>query len=207
MKYIGNIVTTSKIDGMELFNIVPSTNDIIVGIPTLVVGWENLKTNIKNSPFKDAKPNIIDYEVIENTLYWTYGRKVRRDVYERDLVRFKNLCIKLVTKEITYSFFLITSTDRFRSLLNWINGGDKKKTVYTVNDLSYIYMDGCKKVVGISLRDIEYIGEDKKEFFRNIYSNNNVTVISSEQVSMQVRSDFRNSTYIVPYIYSGDFSK
>ena len=197
MRYIGNIVTKSKVDNPELFNVVDSTEKSIPGIPTLIVGWDAAK-----ELYPDA--SILESQITEDSVYWTYGRRERRDIHERDVANFKKICRNVLMKNISYVFYNVLSEDRgkYDSIMKWITDSEKRKNIYILNDVAYIYSEGCNKVVGMSLRDIEYIGISKKEFFKELYASENVYIVQSSDTSLSIRSDLRNSAYIIPYLYS-----
>ena len=202
MKYLGTIITKSKVDEGGLFNVVSDFNGIIRGIPTLIIGWETAK-----SLFPDA--SIINSEIIEDNVYWTFGRTVRRDVYEKDLSDFKDRCANLLRKKIDYSFYSVLSDNRGKvdSFIDWVSSNPGAKTAYILNDMVYIYVDGCNKVIGVSVRDVDYSGYNNTEFFRKIYGIDKKNVVRNDEVSLNFKTDFRNSIYLVPYVYSPDFSE
>lgn len=199
MKYIGNIITDSKIDDTDLMNVVTDqTKDgLIDGIPTLIVGWDIVKA-------KYPCASIIDGEIIEGFLYWTHRRKERRDIHEKDLMNFRKLCMKNLSKNICYSYYSLISQeeDRLDSIKKWLLSKDTEKTVYISNDILYIYPEESDNVIGISLRDVEYVGGSKKEIFKILFSNEKIGIKSNDDISPQLKYNFANSIYMIPYIYS-----
>ena len=73
MKFIANILTDKPFTNAELYNVVSDKNNLIDGIPTLVIGWEYTKKMFNNA-------NILDWEIDRNT-YWTYGKREKRNKY------------------------------------------------------------------------------------------------------------------------------
>lgn len=196
MRFIGNIVTDSKIEDVELFNVVKDINDIIDGIPTLIIGWEKV-----NKYFDGVK--ILEWEVKPN-IYWTFGKRERRNQLERDMVRFKKLAMNKLSKKVKYTFLNILTANKdiktrlFNSLMD-----SSAKTVYILNNLLYCCYSESGKVVGISLRDIEYGGGDVKKIFSVLYSNKSVKMIKDkEDVPFEVKNPLKNNLYVIPYIYT-----
>jgi hypothetical protein len=74
---IANIVTSNKIDISEQFNIVESMDNIIHGLPTLIVGFDTV-----NNLYPDF--DILEIKV-EDNIYWTFKKNEKRDKYDEDL--------------------------------------------------------------------------------------------------------------------------
>lgn len=192
MKYIGNIITDSKIDDVVLYNVVKSKENIIKDIPTLIIGYKKVKTIYNNFSMLDWK--------VEDNVYWTYGRRERGERYYDDLEKFKKLCFKNMIKTVKYYLFnvLIEDVERKKKFLSFLK--DKNvKTVYIDNDMAYIY-NGNKHVIGFSLRDVEYSGGNKKKTLSILLKNK---VINSKDVfTNEFAYSFKNIPYIIPYLYS-----
>ena len=75
--YVGNIVTTSKIDN-ENFKICRKLDTIDSNLPTLIIGWENTKELLGD------KVSILHKKIDDNT-FWTFSAKERLVDYEKDL--------------------------------------------------------------------------------------------------------------------------
>ena len=90
MRFLGNILTNRKFEDCEFYNVVDKKEDLIINIPTLVIGWEFTKTLYPNA-------NIISWE-IENDIYWTFNNRERRQSYEEIIVKFKKLVVNRFIK-------------------------------------------------------------------------------------------------------------
>lgn len=192
MVYIGNIITDNKIDNIILYNIVKKPEDIIKGLPTLIIGYKKVKTIYSNFSMLDWK--------IDDNVYWTYGRRERGERYYDDLERFKDLCFNNMLKSVKYCNFniLTASVKHKKRLFNFLKD-NTKKTVYIENDMVYIYNDN-KCVIGFSLRDIEYCGGNKKKVLSLLLNNK---VISSKEVfNNEFSYSLKNIPYIIPYLYN-----
>ena len=55
MKYIGNILTSSKLDISPFFNLTDDLNLIDSSIPTLIVGWDEMKKNFPEQNILNKK--------------------------------------------------------------------------------------------------------------------------------------------------------
>src|SRR5690242_15394285 len=93
---IGNIVSPTAISVSEDFNVVESIDDIIAGLPTLIIGWDYIKQHFP------------DYNILNRTLgpeiFWTFKRTEKRDWFEEDLFNFTEHSYKSFIRGITYIF-------------------------------------------------------------------------------------------------------
>lgn len=197
MKYLGNIITDSKIKDVEYYNVVKSKDKIIPDIPTLIVGYTKTKS------IYDNKFSMLDWK-IEDNVYWTYGRRERGERYIEDIEKFKLLCFNTLIKTVDYRLFnvLTESTEKKKEFFKYIK--DKKdKTVYIDNDMVYLYEDN-KHVTGFSLRDIDYNGGNRKKVLSILFSDNKNNVLNSKDVLFNNEFSYtlRTKPYIIPYLYS-----
>lgn len=197
MKYIANILTDEQFNEAELYNVVRDSNDLIPGIPTLIVGWERTK-----SEYPDA--SIIEDKVSDN-VYWTYGKYERRDKYETNIKKFQDLSFKKFVDSLDYVFYdvLLSTAEKLDSFLTSLLS-EPTKTVYVIRDMMYIYYSGTNKVVGLSLRDCDYIEDTlKKRIFSAIYNSKAVNLLkNNDEISHEVRLKAKGRAYILPYLYS-----
>ena len=197
MKYIASILTDEQFNEAELYNVVRDNNDIIPGIPTLIVGWERTK-----SEYPDA--SIIEDKVSDN-VYWTYGKYERRDKYETNIKKFQDLSFKKFVDSLDYVFYdvLLSTAEKLDSFLTSLLS-EPTKTVYVIRDMMYIYYSGTNKVVGLSLRDCDYIEDTlKKRIFSAIYNSKTVNLLkNNDEISHEVRLKAKGRAYILPYLYS-----
>ena len=196
MRYLGNIVTDSRIINLEHYNVVKTMNRVISDIPTLIVGYHKT-ISIYGDNF-----SILDWKLSDNT-YWTYGRRERGDRFLEDIEKFKTLCLNYMIKTVDYRLFnvLLESVDRKKEFLSYIK--DKKdKIVYIDDDMVYLYEDN-KHVMGFSLRDIEYSGGNKKKILSILLSDEKNKVLNSKDVfNNEFNITLKNKPYIIPYLYS-----
>lgn len=197
MKYIANILTDEPFNEGELYNVVRDKNELVPDIPTLIIGWEKTK-----SEYPDA--SIIEWEVADN-VYWTYGKYERRDKYEVNVKKFQDLSFKKFVESLKYVFYdvMLGGEDRFTKFIELLLS-NVQKTVYITGDMMYIYIDYTKKVVGISLRDCDYLGETyKKRIFSAMYNNPSVVLLKNNNaISKEIRFKTRGRAYILPYLCS-----
>jgi hypothetical protein len=195
MKFIANILTDKKLVFDNLYNVVNNKEDLISDIPTLVIGWEYTK-NI----FPEA--NILDWEIKRN-FYWTYGSREKRNRYEENLIKFKELAVKQFVKSVKYTYInmLTASNEDKQYIMNLID--NVGTTIYSTNDMVYLMDTIENRVIGFSLRDIDYIGKDRKKIFTKIYHNpnNNLISLSNDNISWDMRNVLRNYNYVIPFLF------
>lgn len=196
MKYIGNIFTSVRLDNVDYYNVVDDKEKLIDGIPTLIIGWSSVKSLYPNADIMDWK--------IDNNTYWTFGKRERREKMELDIPKFKKLTRDCLTKKIRYMFFniLTEKNENKERLYNSLKDSDKK-TVYIDENMVYILYDSKNKVIGISLRDIEYIGGNIDKLLSVIKSNDSIKFLDNSCISVKkLKYLFKNNLYIIPYVLS-----
>ena len=196
MNYLANIYTKSKIDIEPFFNVVDDENKLIDGIPTLIIGWDSVK-----SLYGDI--NILDKKVKDN-IYWTFGKRERRNVMEVDVQKFKRKAMSITCNNVKYKFFnILTAKNDKKKSFYLLLKDTRYKTVFSFNNMLYIYIDGTDTVVSISLRDVEYIGGDVKKIFSTLYNNKFVKVANDNDLKdTNAKLFFKDNIYLIPYIFS-----
>ena len=196
MNYLANIYTKSKIDIEPFFNVVDDENKLIDGIPTLIIGWDSVK-----SLYGDI--NILDKKVKDN-IYWTFGKRERRNVMEVDVQKFKRKAMSITCNNVKYKFFnILTAKNDKKKSFYLLLKDTRHKTIFSFNNVLYIYIDGTDTVVSISLRDVDYIGGDVKKIFSTLYNNKFVKVANDNDLKdTNAKLFFKDNIYLIPYIFS-----
>lgn len=196
MQYIGNIVSDIKLDdNVGIFHVTSNLEDIIMGIPTLVVGWSKVKQLFDNV-------SILKWEIDPNT-YWTFSKYERRNRLNEDLIKFKNLCVDRTIKGLTYVYFnsLISSKYKKSLMLNSLNDGFEKKLLIW-NDMCYICWCDIKFILGISLRDVEYEGKERQFFIETMKSIGGMTQVGyDDNKNKDALKLFYNKNYALSYLF------
>lgn len=196
MQYIGNIVSDIKLDdNVGIFHVTSNLEDIIMGIPTLVVGWSKVKQLFDNV-------SILKWEIDANT-YWTFSKYERRNRLNEDLIKFKNLCVDRTIKGLTYVYFdsLISSKYKKSLMLNSLNDGFEKKLLIW-NDMCYICWRDIKFILGISMRDVEYEGKERQFFIETMKSIGGMTQVGyDDNKNKDALKLFYNKNYALSYLF------
>lgn len=146
---VANIVSTSNVSVSDDFNVVSSMDNIIHGLPTLIIGIELV---IKLYP----NFNILDI-CIEPDIYWTFKRTEKRDKYEEDLNWFIRKVYNDHMKDIVYVFIdpIQHKNNTLRKIIRKIYGL-KNIVTYVHNDMVYLYSD--KLIFGVDMELLRYVG-------------------------------------------------
>ena len=148
---IGNIVSQTNIDLPSSFNLVRSVDDIIVDLPTIIIGFD-----LTNKLFPDFDVSNMK---IKDGLYWTTKKTEKRDKYEEELDLFISMCYQNLIKNVSYIFVdplqykskvLFKIVRKIYSL--------KHKVAYQKDGMIYIYSN--KLLFGIDLKLLKFIGFD-----------------------------------------------
>lgn len=192
---VANIVSSNNINVSEEFNVVKSMDEIIHGLPTLIVGFDYV-----NKHYPDF--NILDIE-LEPNLYWTVKKTERRDKHAEDLTWFINKVYNDLTKDIKYIFIdplqyhskslwkIIRKLYSIKDLVTFVNG-----------DMIYIY--GDKFIFGVDLKLMSYIGFKKDKIKDKIKSKSPVFLEESE-ILIEYKNYIEELGYqikFLPYLYS-----
>jgi hypothetical protein len=165
MEYIANIITKGKIKNSLFFNITSDFNNINKNIPTLIIGWEETKKLFPNQ-------NILDNKINEH-IYWTFSKREKRHKYESDMNSFLEEVLSFFNKSVNYHFFnyILSTEDKKNNFIKYINKGNC--SIYKNSRFLYIYNSIDKITLGISLKDLYYIGVNIKEFIEKLNVNKN----------------------------------
>lgn len=192
---VANIVSSNNINVSEEFNVVQSMDEIIHGLPTLIVGFDYV-----NKHYPDF--NILDIE-LEPNLYWTVKKTERRDKHAEDLTWFINKVYNDLTKDIKYIFIdpiqykskslwkIIRKLYSIKNLVTFVNG-----------DMIYIY--GDKFIFGVDLKLMSYIGI-KKDKIKNKIKSKSPVFLEENDILIEYKNYIEELGFqikFLPYLYS-----
>jgi hypothetical protein len=192
---IANIVSTSKVEAPEEFNVVQSVNEIIDGLPTLIIGYE-----IVDRLYPDF--DITNIYIGENK-YWTFKRTEKRDKYESDLKWFISKVYADLTNQLIY-VFVDPIQYRGKTLIKIV------KKIYSLRDpiaflneeMLYVYGDGF--IFGIDLKLLAFMGVDTGKIKTRINTISSV-FLSDIKILIEYKKNIEaleNKVRYLPYLYS-----
>jgi hypothetical protein len=192
---IANIVSTSKVEVPEEFNVVNSVNEIIDGLPTLIIGYD-----IVNNLYPDF--DIINISLGENK-YWTFKRTEKRDKYEADLKWFISKVYSDLTSDISY-IFVDPIQYKGKTLIKII------KKIYSLKDpiaflneqMLYVYGEGF--IFGIDLKLLGFMGIDTNKIKSRINAISRV-FLDETKILIEYKKNIEaldNKVRYLPFLYS-----
>jgi archaellum component FlaC len=192
---IANIVSNNKIDVSEEFNVVQSMDEIIHGLPTLIVGYDYVNKHYPDFDIMEIR--------IEPNLYWTFKRTEKRDKFHEDLSWFIRKVYGDLTKEIIY-IFVDPLQYRSRTLWKIIRKiySLKKIITYVHGDMVYLY--GEKYLFGVDLKLLSYIGLNSDKILNKIKSMS-VVFLGADDILIEYKNtveELGNKVRYIPYLFS-----
>ncbi len=194
---IANIVSSTKETVSEDFNVVKSLDDVIQGLPTLIVGWEYIKKNYPNY-------SIIS-RTLGNNLAWTFKKTESRETHDQDIYNFQLSAYKNIVKDVRYYYvdFISLNKSNIKKFLYKINAGNlityhqsKKNT-----DMIYSYIDNV--IYGIDLNLLEYMGFNKEKIINKVRKNTKI-FLEENYIFIEYRNGLEfldNQVKYIPYLY------
>lgn len=193
--FVGNIVTHSNINVDKYFKVVNSLDDIIDGLPTLIIGWDIVKNIDPNVDFINKK--------LSDNIFWTFKKSERRDIFEDDLYNFTEYCYKLLITNIKYTFIDLIqfSKSEIKDTFRYIKNSEKV-IGYLYNNMLYLYIE--KTVYGLDLNLLKYMDYNLDETLSKIKTycsvfldNKDILIEYKDVIDM-----LNNEVKYVPFLYS-----
>lgn len=194
MKF-ANIVTKTQINVSQDFNVVESMDDIIHGLPTLIIGFDLTDKLFPNYDVGEIK--------VTDNIYWTTKRTENRDKHNFEFEWFKFFVYHELVKNINY-VFVDPIQYKKKSLLKILKKiyNLKNKITYYHNDMMYIYGEGF--VFGIDLKLLKYIGLNVDKIKDKIIKLSSV-FLRHDDIFIEYKNiieDLENQVRFLPFLYS-----
>ncbi len=192
---IANIVSHNKVNVSEHFNVVESMDNIIHGLPTLIIGFDYVNKHYPDFDIMERK--------LGDNLYWTVKRTEKRDKFEEDLSWFMNKVLKDLVSDVNYVFVdpiqyhgkvIRKIIRKFLSIPN--------KITYQDGQMLYVY--GEKIIFGIDLKLLKYIGLNPIKIKQKILAHSSVFLGNSDILIEYKNSveELDNKVRYTPYLFS-----
>jgi hypothetical protein len=192
MGYIGNIVTKSKLEVSSFFNVTPDFHSIDTSIPTLIVGWSEVKQLFPNQDILNSK--------ISDNIYWTFSKREKRYKYEQDITDFTTKVVNELNNKVKYCFFnyVLSPEDKRVRFINYVKSGNC--SIYYNTRFLYVFNSVDLKIIGVSLADLSYIGIDIEEFISSLVVNGNIICDNLKCVDHASYNLIKDNTKIIAYL-------
>lgn len=203
MRHIANIITKHKIEVSSFFNVTSDFIGINTKIPTLIVGWADVKELFPNQDILNSR--------IDDNITWTFSKREKRYQYEKDLSAFIDKVVKDIDKKVKYRFFnfILSSQNRRDDFIEYVQSGPC--SIYYNTQFLYVYNIKDNITIGVSLVDLAYAGINPKDFILtlNKYNNNiiceNLKCINSDSYTL-IKDNTKIIAYL-NYLRNGDIYK
>lgn len=193
MKYLANIVTKSKVDVSPFFNVISDINSIDINIPTLIVGWKEVKSLY-------PEQDILEKQITP-TISWTFSKREKRYRFEEDIVIFVDNIIKNLDKLINYRFFnyILSTEEKRKCFMEYIR--NNQCSMYHNANFLYIYNPSDKITIGVSLKDLRYIGINTKDLIDTfVQQNKHIISNNIDFTDSQSFSIIKDNIKVIPYL-------
>ena len=192
---VANIVSTSKISVSDEFNVVTSLDNIIQGLPTLIVGFD-----VVNKKYPDF--NILSKQLSPN-LFWTVKRTEKRDKFEEDLTWFMAYAYQEFVKELKYVFvdpiqYELFSIKKILKKMNSLNN----PVSYSNGRMVYVYGDNF--TFGIDLKLMKFVGINPDKIISKIKSKSSV-FLEGDKIIIEYKKNVEalgNQVRYIPFLYT-----
>jgi len=201
MSIVGNIVTNNGITGIPNgFNILSIEEYLKIKdntLPTLIIGWEETKTNI-------PKASILRKKIKDN-LYWTFSTTEKRTIFEEDLKSFIKKTYEDYVKEIKFFnidpiIYKINTTEELITKIKSVAGGF---AYLYLNKVVYIYHNFI--IFSIDLEQLDFIGFDREIIISTLKES---TKFFEENLEKNFKNELKYLTIkYLPYLLFRDATK
>ena len=210
MFLFGYIVSETKYNGLsiDIIRVVKNESECTLAVPKLIIGLSKAKEYAQSKGFEF---DILDHMFPDGNM-WTFKKTEKREIYEENIIEFKNYIIKSISKNINYYYINIYNL-KYKDIKRLYNILFNNKFNRNIN---YIFIDKemmyyClenNNVIGISLGLMKYMGIDREKVISKITSGkNNSIVFSSNKKLWQLKDWFNGMEYIIPSLLTNNTIK
>lgn len=191
--FIGNVVTETEFSDKR-YNICKSYDEINTNLPTLIIGWKNVK-----DIFGEENVSILRKNINEST-FWTFDIQERKVDYEVDIDNFESVCLGILNDRINYIYVDLLHDNR-KKVKKIIRKIYNLKNIISFKNDNMFYIFDENLVFGVDLNIVEFLGLDKQKIINKINSMSSVTLDKNEIFNICSGYVQNNNTKLIPYIY------
>ena len=210
MFLFGYIVSETKYNGLsnDIIQVVKNESECTLDVPKLIIGLSKAK---EYAQLKGFEFDILDHMFPDGNM-WTFKKTEKREIYEENIIEFKNYIIKSISKNINYYYINIYNL-KYKDIKRLYNILFNNKINRNINyifidkEMIYYYLEN-NNVIGISLALMKYMGIDREKVISKIKSGkNNSIVFSSNKKLWQLKDWFNGMEYIIPSLLTNNTIK
>jgi len=193
---IGNIVSNTNLNLGEEFNMVDSLDNVIQGIPTLIVGYDLVKKQFGDN---------LDFSSREvDGIHWTFTKDEQKKYYLIDINKFMDYCFDNAIKTIKYIFVdpIQFKTTKIKKIITKIRSLNEPICYLTEKKMLYIFGDNI--IFGIDLKLISYLGINDNKIISQIKSMSKV-FLEGIEIFIEYKNHLErldNQPRYIPFLYS-----
>lgn len=187
---IANIVINTPLKVNHKFNVVDSFDKIIEGIPTLLVGLENVRKI-------DPKPDFLERKLSDN-IFWTFTKKEKRVLFEEDLFYFMEAVYVGIIRKTKYKFIDLIQL-KSDKVLETLDNIKKIEKITTLKHEDMLYVYGDNTIFGFDLKQVRYIGS-KEDKLINIIKGLSDVFLEDKNILIEYNNDLEMFDYQTKYI-------
>lgn len=131
-------------------------------IPTIIIGWDFVKNNFKNIKISQKK--------IKHNLYWTFSEEEESEINQKDIKKFISKSLYEYLPQNYITFDCVLNGNIFDNLDKIFS--DQLNFCFVSKSVLYVF--NKNNFIGINLDSIDYIYENRIEFFNKIIENYNL---------------------------------
>ena len=210
MFLFGYIVSETKYNGLpnDIIKVVENESECTLDVPKLIIGLSKAKEYAQSKGFEF---DILEHMFPDGNM-WTFKKTEKREIYEENIIEFKNYIIKSISKNINYYYINIYNL-KYKDIKRLYNILFNNKFNRNINyifidkEMMYYYLEN-NNVIGISLGLMKYMGIDREKVISKIKSGkNNSIVFSSNKKLWQLKDWFNGMEYIIPSLLTNNTIK
>ena len=204
MLILGYIVSKNKDKFFpeDIFKFVSSEDECVYNVPRMILGLKEAKVYAQKKGF--------EFDILERKFpdgnWWSFKKTEKRDIYEQDVVRFKEYLKENVNSKVKYYYanVLTLPYTKKKNLYNIIvNNSLNRENNYIIVDKKMVYYPLNKgNVVGISLDVMNYLNIKQDKVLRLIRKNtHNKIYFTSSRNMWDIKSQFNGNEYVIAYLF------
>jgi len=196
---IANIVSSKKINVGPEFNVVENVDEIVFkDLPTLIIGFDEIC-----DLYGEENVNVLKRNV-SKSIFWTFNRNVKRQLYDTDLESFIRHSYKKATSKLNYvDLDLIQfSSGKILKIIRKLLTLNNVISYESKNSVIYIYSNNI--IFGIDLNLVEYIGFDVDKVRKKV-KDKSIVFLEGEEILIEYQNHLErldNDIKLIPFLYS-----
>ena len=192
---VANIVSATKINVSDEFNVVTSLDKTIQGLPTLIVGFD-----VVNKKFPDF--NVLKREFAPN-LFWTVKRTEKRDKFEEDLTWFIGYSYLNLIEDLKY-VFVDPIQYNYKSMKKIIAKIKSIEDLVTYYNGRMLYLFGDNIIFGIDIKLMKFVGLNTDKIISKIKHKSSV-FLEGDKILIEYKKNVEalgNQVRYIPFLFT-----